>query len=67
MGDIADYILDSIFEENEEWEEEGFPHKLDRGKGKCPKCFSETILKHGKYGDFYGCIKFPKCNGSRCL
>ena len=41
--------------------------KLDRGPGKCPKCKSETILKFGKFGDFYGCTKFPNCKGSRCL
>lgn len=35
------------------------------GKGKCPKCNCETVLKEGKFGKFYGCVKFPACKGSR--
>lgn len=27
----------------------------------CHKCGSEMILKHGKYGSFYGCSNYPKC------
>lgn len=27
----------------------------------CPRCNSELQLKHGKYGDFYGCSNYPKC------
>ena len=37
-----------------------------RGSGKCPKCGKDTKLIEGKFGKFYGCINFPKCNGSRC-
>lgn len=35
------------------------------GKGKCPKCGSDTLLKEGQFGKFYGCINFPECKGSR--
>jgi len=35
------------------------------GKGLCPKCGSKTRLIEGKFGYFYGCIKFPDCKGSR--
>ena len=29
--------------------------------GYCPKCGGELILRHGKYGDFYGCCNYPHC------
>lgn len=29
---------------------------------KCPKCGSELVYKKGQYGDFIGCINFPKCD-----
>jgi len=38
-----------------------------QGPGKCPKCGKETVLRNGKFGEFYGCINFPKCKGSRNL
>ncbi len=66
MGEMADYDLDYAAE----WDDEEFnpyPIKLDRGPGLCPKCKSETILKNGKFGSFYGCSKFPKCDGSRAF
>jgi hypothetical protein len=27
----------------------------------CPKCGNKLINKNGKFGNFYGCINFPKC------
>lgn len=27
----------------------------------CPACGSEMVRRNGKYGEFYGCGKFPKC------
>lgn len=27
----------------------------------CPKCGSHMVKRHGKYGDFYGCTKYPSC------
>jgi len=29
----------------------------------CPKCGSQTVLRESPYGAFWGCMKFPKCNG----
>ena len=29
--------------------------------GVCPLCGSPLVLRHGKYGDFYGCSSYPKC------
>lgn len=30
--------------------------------GKCPKCGGNLVLRNGKYGEFYGCSNYPKCN-----
>lgn len=27
----------------------------------CPLCGSPLVLRHGKFGDFYGCSSYPKC------
>lgn len=40
-------------------------NKKPSGVGSCPLCGSDTTLKEGKFGAFWGCIKFPKCKGSR--
>lgn len=29
--------------------------------GICPKCGGKLILRNGKYGEFYGCERFPDC------
>lgn len=31
----------------------------------CPKCNSGMISRDGKFGKFYSCAKYPRCNGSR--
>lgn len=28
----------------------------------CPKCGGKMVLRNGKYGEFYGCSNYPKCN-----
>lgn len=30
---------------------------------KCPVCGSEMKLRHGKYGSFLGCSRYPECKG----
>jgi archaellin len=27
----------------------------------CPRCGAPLVLRNGKYGEFWGCSKFPKC------
>ena len=27
----------------------------------CPRCGNKLVLKNGKYGEFYGCSNYPKC------
>lgn len=31
----------------------------------CPICGSAMILRKGRYGKFYGCMKYPYCKGTR--
>jgi len=28
---------------------------------RCPQCRNQLVLRHGKYGDFWGCGDFPRC------
>lgn len=30
---------------------------------KCPLCEADMILRHGRYGAFLGCSRYPDCNG----
>ncbi len=30
-------------------------------RNSCPRCGGNLILRHGKYGDFYGCSNYPNC------
>lgn len=29
---------------------------------QCPRCGGKLVARHGKYGDFYGCSNYPRCN-----
>ena len=51
--------------EIKELEKENFdgaakPAKSD--KKRCPKCGSNMKLRHGEFGSYYGCSRFPVCN-----
>ncbi len=35
--------------------------KADVENNICPRCGGQIVLKHGKYGDFYGCSNYPAC------
>jgi len=41
----------------------GVGERSSNGGPPCPKCQSKTILRSGPYGQFFGCSKFPICNG----
>lgn len=30
-------------------------------KDICPYCGSDIRIRHGRYGEFLGCIRYPKC------
>jgi len=32
---------------------------------KCPNCDGAMVIRKGVHGKFYGCLKFPRCRGTR--
>ena len=46
-------------EEAEEQKEKKAPVIADF---KCEKCGSDMVLRTGKFGSFYACVKYPECN-----
>ena len=30
-------------------------------RGICPRCGGKLVLRHGRYGSFYGCSNYPSC------
>lgn len=44
-----------------------WPKNLYHHSPTCPKCGSSMVLRHGKYGDFYGCADYPECDGVMSL
>ncbi|MBU2508949.1 type I DNA topoisomerase [Patescibacteria group bacterium] len=33
----------------------------------CPECSGAMVLKHGRYGKFFACTKYPECKGTKPL
>lgn len=31
----------------------------------CPKCKNHTVYREGKWGKFWGCVRFPDCGGTQ--
>ncbi len=48
--------------ESLEFKKEDYAEDFDWNQ-KCPKCGSDMKLKHGKFGPFLGCSKYPDCQG----
>ena len=34
------------------------------GQGICPQCGSDLVIRHSKYGEFFGCSNYPHCRFS---
>jgi DNA topoisomerase I len=34
---------------------------------RCPECGKAMMLRSGRFGDFFGCLDYPKCKGIRNL
>ncbi|MEA2102189.1 MAG: type I DNA topoisomerase [Thermodesulfobacteriota bacterium] len=34
---------------------------------KCDKCGADMVIKHGKYGPFFACSRYPECKNTRPL
>lgn len=45
---------------NKKEKEKNLPQNL-----KCPECSGEMVSRNGKFGTFWGCKKFPVCEGTR--
>lgn len=54
-----------IMDDNDGSEVRYEPDFRPQGPGECPLCGGPTKLKNGRYGPFYGCLKWPECQGSR--
>lgn len=66
MGDHADDCLEMEMSMFEVYGPEAYLYcRREEGKGPCPICGAETVLRYGKLGPFYGCSSFPKCRGTR--
>jgi len=33
----------------------------------CPECGEASVLRQGRFGEFYSCVRFPDCRGRRTL
>lgn len=58
-----------LYDGNEDPREVGFEDAPPRFPGVrydlvCADCGSPMVLREGKFGLFYGCVKFPACKGS---
>lgn len=45
-----------------DFKKEDYDEKFDWDQ-KCPKCGSDMVLRHGRFGAFLGCSKYPECKG----
>ncbi len=52
------------FEENlkRKYKEVSKEEIIEKTGKKCPKCGGEIVIRFGKFGRFYACSNFPKCN-----
>lgn len=41
--------------------------EVKKGNRSCPRCGSKMYLRNGKYGQFYGCVRYPYCKGTMKL
>jgi very-short-patch-repair endonuclease len=42
-----------------------YPETKTIGDEMCPKCGFRMVLRTGRYGQFYGCSRYPYCRGTR--
>jgi ssDNA-binding Zn-finger/Zn-ribbon topoisomerase 1 len=43
--------------------QKGDDDKDTGNQSPCPKCGGPTVLRTGRRGNFYGCKKYPSCDG----
>jgi DNA topoisomerase-1 len=49
-------------QEEMEFKKEDYSEEFDWNQ-RCPICQSEMKIRHGRYGTFLGCTKYPDCKG----
>ena len=52
---------DGSVRKTEERAEKKKEKELELAPFKCEKCGSDMVLRNGKFGQFYACVKYPKC------
>lgn len=65
MGDMAELSMQTGDEYDDQYDPISRFPRIPIGPGSCPKCGSDTELRNGRYGEFYGCSTFPACRGTR--
>ena len=54
--------LNKAYQEGEYVRSKGIPTEE-----KCPKCGANLVIREGKFGRFYACSNFPKCDFTKSL
>lgn len=44
-----------------------YKEQYDIDHNICPRCGGDLVIRHGKYGDFYGCSNYPNCRFKKKL
>ncbi len=57
-----DKITRFIIEETKKMSIPTFIVDLNQYPDICPECGGSIIMKHGRFGTFYGCSQYPDCN-----
>ena len=52
----------TVKQENERTRAAGQSSSPQKGPA-CPECGGETVLRQSRYGEFYGCVRYPACKG----
>lgn len=61
IGCLEDFDI-STEERGQKNEEKREEEKYDLiNQGICPQCGYQLDIKHGKYGEFFGCSNYPHC------
>lgn len=56
---------DAELKHNYEAQQAKYRRAQSVASGICPLCGGRLILRHGRYGSFYGCSNYPKCKFTR--
>ena len=61
IGDVKDFDI-PLEKRIQEYDEKREEEKYDLiSQGICPQCGCYLKIRHGRYGEFFGCINYPHC------